>query len=321
MLICLAPMEGVVDYPMRALLTGIGGFDRCVTEFVRVTDVLLPERVFFRLCPELMHGAVTKAGIPVHLQLLGGQPQALAKNAVRAVELGAPGVDLNFGCPAKTVNRSDGGSVLLRTPSRVAEIVKAVRDAVDPGIPVSAKIRLGFDSADLLDEVVDGIVEAGADELCIHARTRSQGYKPPAHWPRVASVCHHQTTLRLIINGEIWSVADSELACADSGFSNIMLGRGALSRPDLALQIRHAGKHTALSWEQVVEYVQLQFEDSDKATPRYIGNRTKQWLAYLKRTYPEADLLFKRIKRLHDESLIRHALDDHRRLDLSTAFT
>jgi len=106
--VSLAPMEGVIDSPMRRLLTDIGGYDRCVTEFVRVTDVLLPERVFFRICPELAEGCRTASGTPIFVQLLGGQADALAVNAVRAAELGAAGIDLNFGCPAKTVNRSDG---------------------------------------------------------------------------------------------------------------------------------------------------------------------------------------------------------------------
>jgi len=114
MRLMLAPMEGVIDHVMRELLTSLGGVDRCVTEFVRVTDRLLPPRVFRRLCPELDSGGTTASGVPVYLQLLGGQAAVLADNAARAAELGAPGIDLNFGCPAKTVNCSDGGAILLR---------------------------------------------------------------------------------------------------------------------------------------------------------------------------------------------------------------
>ncbi|MGZ3722706.1 MAG: tRNA-dihydrouridine synthase, partial [Bdellovibrionales bacterium] len=106
-------MEGVLDWTLRELLSSIGGVDRMVTEFVRVTDLLLPEHVFYRYCPELKQGGRTLAGTPVLVQLLGGQTGPLAENAARAVELGAPGIDLNFGCPAKTVNRHDGGATLL----------------------------------------------------------------------------------------------------------------------------------------------------------------------------------------------------------------
>ena len=130
MRLLLAPMEGVVDHTMRELLSGLGGLDRCVTEFLRVSEQLLPPRVFYRICPELRSGGRTASGVPVYLQILGGDPTLVAENAARAAELGAPGIDLNFGCPAKTVNRSDGGSIILREPERVFRIVDAARRAL-----------------------------------------------------------------------------------------------------------------------------------------------------------------------------------------------
>ena len=239
MRVVLAPMEGVIDAPMRRMLTGIGGYDRCVTEFVRVTDVLLPERVFLRLCPELEQDGFTEHGIPVFTQLLGSDPAALACNAKRAVAMGAPGIDLNFGCPAKTVNNSMGGSILLRDPSQVGQIVQAVRDAVTPGVPVTAKIRLGYDNHDALGDIVQRIRDAGATELAIHARTKFDGYKPPAWWSAVRPVMH-QGVATTYINGEIWSVADAREARTQSGCEHVMLGRSALAAPDLAMRIRAA---------------------------------------------------------------------------------
>lgn len=111
MRILLAPMEGLVDDLMRELLTSMGGIDQCVTEFVRVTSHLLPSKTFYRLCPELLQGGRTAVGVPVSVQLLGSDPACLADNAARAAELGALAVDLNFGCPAPTVNRHCGGAV------------------------------------------------------------------------------------------------------------------------------------------------------------------------------------------------------------------
>ena len=143
--ITLAPMEGVVDHLMRDMLTRIGGYDLCVTEFVRVVDQLLPPKVFYRLCPELKQQGLTSAGTPVRVQLLGQDPGYLAENAVRAVSLGSHGVDLNFGCPAKTVNKSKGGAVLLKETRRLYAIVSAVRSAVDKQHMVTAKMRLGFE--------------------------------------------------------------------------------------------------------------------------------------------------------------------------------
>ena len=126
---------------MREILTDINDYDLCVTEFVRVIDQVLPDHVFYRLCPELKQGSQTKSGVPVHIQLLGQEPNWMAENAIRAASLGARGIDLNFGCPAKLVNRSKGGAAMLQHPELVHQVVKACREAVDDSIPVTAKIR------------------------------------------------------------------------------------------------------------------------------------------------------------------------------------
>ena len=109
MTILLAPMEGLLDASLRDVLTRLGGIDRCVSEFIRITDRLLPERVFRRLMPELANASRTPSGVPVRAQLLGSDPACLADNAALLATLGPEGIDLNFGCPAKTVNRHRGG--------------------------------------------------------------------------------------------------------------------------------------------------------------------------------------------------------------------
>mgnify|MGYP006246258997 CR=1 FL=1 len=296
----LAPMEGVIDAEMRALLTSLGGIDRCVTEFVRVTEQRLPAKVFLRYAPELEQGSMTPSGVPVYLQLLGGNPRAMAVNAQRVAQLEPAGIDLNFGCPSKTVNRSDGGSILLREPKRVFDIVKAVRDAVDPQIPVTAKIRLGFSNADYLHEIVENISVAGASELCIHARTREDRYKPPAHWHVVKPV---QAALRIpvTINGEIWSVEDALDAREASGCSGVMLGRGVLRFPQLAAQLRAhddgQGFHE-FGWFELQSRIAAYLGSTQKRHKYFVGGRAKQWLGFLLRRYPEAGELFHRIKRL-----------------------
>ena len=313
MRLVLAPMQGVVDMEMREILTSLGGFDRCVTEFVRVTDQKFPNKVFFRNCPELETNGRTAAGTPVFIQLLGGQPSWMAANAAQAVSLGAPGIDINFGCPAKIVNRNDGGSVLLKEPKRLGLIVAAVRDAVDPAILVTAKIRLGFNDTSLLEDIVASIIEAGASELCIHARTRADGYQPPAHWHHIKPLLA-RARIAVIANGEIWSPQDALEAQAQSGCTDLMLGRGALACPDLARQIKmqYQGEQvSSLPWHKVLEVVLQHFELRDQWSPRYVGNRTKQWLAFLRLQYTEAELLFQQIKRLTKASEINALIERH----------
>lgn len=311
MRILLAPMEGVLDHTLRRLLTTFGGVDRCVTEFVRVTDQRLPTRTFLRLCPELLEGGVTASGVPVFVQLLGGQPLPMARNARRAAALGAPGIDLNFGCPAKTVNRHDGGSILLREPERVYAIIKAVRDAVPAPIPVTAKIRLGYEDHHQLEAIAVRVADAGASELTIHARTKTDGYKPPAYW-HLIDVVRRQLSIPVIANGEIWSPADCRRAQAESGCADIMVGRGALSRPDLPRLIRadlEGRAQPELAWPTVVEALATQLEAGIAHYPaKYAGNPIKQWLGYLRRHYTEAAMLFESIKRLREVDELRVAL-------------
>ena len=135
-------------------------------------------------------------------------------------------------------SKSNGGSILLRTPDLVASIVRSVREAVDPAVPVNAKIRLGYETDENFEEVAGKVFDAGANELCVHARTKVQGYKPPAYWQRAEAIADGYDIARLTMNGEIWTVEDARLALHQSGFGRLMLGRTALARPDLALQVK-----------------------------------------------------------------------------------
>jgi len=308
-------MDGVLDHTLRRLLSRYGGIDRCVTEFLRVTDQLLPRRAFYRLCPELHQGGHTDSGVPVWLQLLGGQAEPLALNAVRAIELGAPGVDLNFGCPARTVNRHDGGAILLREPERIHRLVAAVRHAVPAAFPVSVKIRLGFDDSAGLIDLVQAVCEAGASELAIHARTRTDGYRPPARWHQVAPAAA-VATVPLFINGDITSIDTAARAQAHSGCHHLMVGRGALIWPDLPRRLHAAMHHPgaiprAMGWPDILPLLQeLLAQTLLHYDHRHAGNPIKQWLGYLRGDHPEAALLFEGIKRLTDPAALEQALTE-----------
>ncbi|WP_445426159.1 tRNA dihydrouridine(16) synthase DusC [Alishewanella sp. HL-SH06] len=312
MRIILAPMEGVVDHLMREMLTAIGGYDLCVTEFVRVVDQKLPTRVFTRLCPELLQGGKTLAGTPVRVQLLGQEPDWLAENAVRAVELGSPGVDLNFGCPAKTVNKSRGGAVLLRDTEQLYRIVKAVRAAVPAEFPVTAKIRLGYEDTRLAIANACAIAEAGASSLAIHARTKSDGYRPPAYWPWIAKI-KQQVAIPLVANGEIWNAEQALLCQEQSQCQDIMLGRGALAMPNLAQHIRL--KQPPLPWPEVLALLMRysEFEMSGEKG-KYYANRVKQWFSYLKLQYPQASELFQQLRVLTRSADILALLQQQREI-------
>lgn len=304
MKLLLAPMEGLLDCVLRDLLTRVGGVDRCVSEFIRVTGTLLPERAFLRTMPELRHGSRTLAGVPVRAQLLGSDPVCMAENAARLAALGAEGVDLNFGCPAKVVNRHGGGAALLRDPAQIEAVVAAVRRAVPAGVPVSAKMRLGYDDDALARECAQAMASGGAGELVVHARTKADGYRPPAYWERIPAI-RAAVSIPVVANGEIWTVQDAQRCRALSGCDALMLGRGAVADPGLALAIRAAdgvaAPAEALPWQALGPHlVQFWQMVGERVTPRHRAGRLKQWLNLLRRRYPEAQQAFDQLRTLND---------------------
>lgn len=300
--IFLAPMEGVVDHITRRIFTEVGGLDMVITEFIRILDRELPDHVFFRDAIELTFPGEKKSrtpsGIPLLVQLLGSDCEALGRNADRAIKLGALGIDLNFGCPAKTVNRHDGGATLLKNPERVAEAVSAVRNAVPASQSVSAKVRLGFSDKTLHKEIAQAAEAGGASWLTVHARTRDEGYRPPAHWEYIAKM-RESVKIPVIANGDVWTPADYKRMLEVSGCEHAMLGRGILARPSLALECK--GESDLWPWEKVEPLVSefIRLSNLEKG-PRFAAARLKQWLKNLAKTYPEAAVMFEQVKRLDE---------------------
>ncbi|MCG6139324.1 tRNA dihydrouridine synthase [Leptospira mtsangambouensis] len=297
MRILLAPMEGLLDYRLRDTLTQVGGFDECVSEFIRVNDTLLPSHRFYRYVPELYEGCRTKAGVPVKVQLLGSDINCMAENASKVASLGAYGIDINFGCPAPTVNRNRGGAALLKEPDQMFAIVKAIRKAVPSIIPVTAKMRLGYDSTEQALVCAKALEDGGAEEIVVHARTKTDGYKPPAYWDWIYKI-GSTVKIPVVANGEIWTEEDAVRCKEISGCQDIMIGRGAVANPALALMIR-GERNENLSWDEVKKILHRYWQslEADMEVKSRAG-RIKQWLHYLTRQYPEAEKDFEIVKRL-----------------------
>jgi tRNA-dihydrouridine synthase C len=280
--------------------------DRCVSEFIRVTNTVLPDRVYMRVVPEMLTGWRTFAGVPVRPQLLGSDPACLADNAAALARLSPPGIDLNFGCPAKVVNRHGGGAALLDEPELVAEIVSAVRSAVPPHIPVSAKMRLGFNDDARAEECAIAIAESGANELVVHARTKADGYRPPAYWSRIADV-RAVVKIPVVANGEIWNVADARRCRELSGCNTLMIGRGMVTDPSLARAIQaidvtnSSDAALSLDWQSLLPLIQ-DFWDlvGHRLDKKSRTGRLKQWLNFLRRSYPEAEVAYQALRTFNE---------------------
>jgi tRNA-dihydrouridine synthase C len=295
----LAPMEGLLDFTLRDILTRVGGIDRCVSEFIRVTGTLFPDRTFIRVVPELLNGGRTPAGVPVRAQLMGSDPVCLAENAAKLACLGPAGIDLNFGCPAKAVNRHRGGAVLLDEPELLAQIIGAVRRAVPREMPVSAKMRLGYLDASKAEDCARALAENGAEELVVHARTKADGYRPPAYWERIRSI-REAVRIPVIANGEIWT-RDDALRCREaSGCESLMLGRGMVVDPGLAHAIA-SPRAPAVTWDDLLPQLDAFWRMVDqRIEPRHRAGRLKQWLNYLRRRHPEAQAAYDELRTVTD---------------------
>lgn len=315
----LAPMEGLTDPLMRQILTQIAAdlgrpYDWSVSEFIRVTQHVLPAHVFYKYVPELHHDAKTTSGTPIHLQLLGSDAQLMSENAAYACELGAPAIDINFGCPAKTVNNHRGGSVLLDEPEAMYQIISAVRRAVPSDIPVSAKIRLGYTDTSKMADIRGAIAASGANWLTIHARTKTQGYKPPAYWDKIQSF--NRLEIPVIANGEIWSSEQAQQCMVQAGTAHLMLGRGAVTRPDLIAQVASGLdnsldeplNHTkTLAWQDLLPH-QIAFLQGQAKSDVVLVGRYKQWLGMLSKGYSEAKPIWDAIKREKNKAAIIQTL-------------
>lgn len=288
----LAPMQGLTDAPMRAVCAEAGAFTFAVSEFLRISSEVPPMRVFYRHVPELHHGGRTPNGLPVQVQLLGGHAGRMAQAAWMAYQAGAGAIDINFGCPAPTVNRHDGGAALLNHPCRIREIVAAVRDALPSHVPVSAKMRLGWDTQDAVLENADMAAEGGASWITIHGRTRVQGYTPPAYWNPIGLV-RERLDIPVVANGDIWSVGDFRRCREETGCTHFMLGRGALADPRLPLliarelRIAPPGSDTGLDdtssnapfdWVSPLQSLAAWTERIEGETTPVLVCRLKQWL-------------------------------------------
>lgn len=302
--VILAPMQGVLDPFVRQLLTAVNEYDLCVSEFVRVVDSRLPKKMFYRLCPELQQGGLTASGTPVRVQLLGQHPEWLAENAQLAAELGSHGIDLNCGCPSKTVNGSNGGASLLKQPELIYRATQAIRAATPAHLPVSVKVRLGWDDASQCFEIADAVAQGGATEITVHGRTKTDGYRAERiNWHAIGQI-RERLSIPVIANGEIWDFASAKNCLKITGCNALMIGRGALNVPNLSRVVKHNAPKMA--WREVMallfDYVNM---ENTQDSGFYHVARIKQWLRYLDKVYPQAVELFEILKTEHGYAALK----------------
>ncbi len=222
----LAPMEGVTERCFRELVIALGGVGAACTEFVRISSSAIPARIIRKHLGE-------PQAVPVAVQLMAPDAEHLVRTIAAAEAAGAAWIDLNFGCPAPVVFDKCAGSALLRTPDRVAAIVRAAVAATR--LPVSAKVRAGIDAADRVAEIVLAAADAGAAMVTLHARLRVQTYAMPATWRWIgearAALDRGGHRVPLVGNGGVDTADDAARLMRETGCDAVMIGRAALADP------------------------------------------------------------------------------------------
>jgi tRNA-dihydrouridine synthase B len=218
----LAPMDGVTDLPFRVLLRRLGSA-MSYTEFVNAKDVIYWHS---HLEARLRYLEEER---PVVFQIYDDDPDRLVKAALILERFRPDIIDVNMGCPAKTVSNRGAGAGLLRTPKKVAEIIQRLTAALS--VPVTAKIRLGWDdqSRNYL-EIARIVEDSGAKLLAVHGRTRMQNYMGEADWDAIAEV-KQALHIPVLGNGDVTSVADIQRIVQHTGCDGVMIGRGAVANP------------------------------------------------------------------------------------------
>lgn len=232
----LAPLANVTDAAFRRTIAKYskveGGAPYVTwTEFVSADGLALaPEEGRAKLLRDLIY---TEAERPIVAQFFTANPEHMEKAAALAQELGFDGVDINMGCPDKTIEKQGAGAKLIMTP-KVAQALVAAGKRGAPNLPVSVKTRLGYNK-DILDEWLPMLLEAQPAAVTIHARTRKEMSKVPARWERVARAVQIRNELgseTLILgNGDVLDIEDAKRKAAESGADGVMLGRAVFGRP------------------------------------------------------------------------------------------
>lgn len=272
----LAPMARRTDIAFRQLCKEQGA-DVMVTEFVQ-SEALIRDNA---KAWEMVDFTATQR--PMGVQIFGATPASMARAAREVCDRVRPDfLDLNFGCPAHKVIEQNAGSGLLRCPPLLYDLVKAVKDAI-PDVPLTAKMRLGWDQDSIVAvEVAGRLEQLGVEALAVHGRTKEQGYAGAADWGWIARVAA-AVSIPVIGNGDVKDGVGALRRRDESGVSGLMIGRAALGNPWIFDEVKAAleGRSPAVReigprqrWEAMLRLAELTLE----VHASRLGSRDVRWM-------------------------------------------
>ncbi len=248
--VILAPMDGFSDWPYRSICRALGSA-MSFTEFMRAEFVVqafehVAARFFFR-----------EEERPVAFQIYGDDPDEILAAALRVQEKRPDVIDINMGCPARKIAHAGAGVGLMRTPLKIARIFRRLSAVLQ--VPVTGKIRLGWENCRNYKLVARIIAENGGAAITVHGRTREQGYGGQADWDAIAEV-RALVSIPVIGNGDVSSVADIERMKNYTGCQAVMIGRGAIGHPWIFARRERESIPLAEVWEMMRLHLQRNME-------------------------------------------------------------
>lgn len=277
----LAPMEGVGDKAFRKSMASIGGMDEAVTEFIRV-----PKEAHVKSLAKVYDSKELNP-LPLAAQIMGSDPDLMADMAIELVSRGALHIDINCGCPSNTVTGRGAGSSLLKEPSHLYEVAKAVASAVS--IPVSIKMRSGYEDTSLFKENLKAVEESGAAFMTLHPRTKVEGYTPPARWDLIA-LAKELLSIPVVGNGDILTVENALHVLSYTKCDALMIGRGAIINPFIFLEIKAHFENTIYtpSWKDLESYLRCYFQNApNEMLEKTKVNKLKQLIGFICKSTPQ----------------------------------
>lgn len=271
----LAPMEGVGDRCFRKAMASIGGFNEAVRDFLRVPKNAHVKSLAREYCADEL------SPIPLAAQLMGSDLDLMADMAREIEKRKAPRIDLNCGCPSNTVTGRGAGSSLLKDPNSIYQVAKALVSAVS--IPVTIKMRSGYEDTSLFKENLLAAQESGARYITLHPRTKVEGYGPPARWDLIAEA-KSIVKIPVVGNGDILTVEDALSMLRQTGCDALMIGRGSVTNPFLFHQIHShfSGISYRPEWKDLIHYFDVYLAEIHSETPiKAKVNKLKQLFGFL----------------------------------------
>lgn len=267
-LVSLAPMAGVTDIPFCRQVKAFGG-RYCVSEMIACEQLA-------RARTDMVRRAAGAGVIsPLVVQLAGREARWMAEGARLAEQAGADIVDINMGCPSKSVVSGACGSALMRDPDHALRLIEAVVEATR--LPVTLKMRLGWDEMSInAAEIAKRAEGAGVRMIVVHGRTRSQFFRGRADWRAVRLVVE-AVNVPVIANGDIGSAEEARAALSQSGAAGVMIGRAAQGRPWLPAAIEgeltHGASFAPPPRERLLESLLTLYDDTLAFYNRGLGVR------------------------------------------------